>query len=205
MSCPSLVPPGLRERKKLRTRRAILDAAYPLFAEQGFEATTVDQIAAAADVSTSTFFRYFPTKEDLVFSEDEAPHGPSLTEVLCARPAEEPPLTALRHAIRDSLAQARTQPGALERARQRMLLVAEVPSVRARLPEVMARSDRALAEALAERTGRPVDSLETRVLVGAVLGGFREALQYWATAERDTDVGELVDRALDTLTRQLSD
>ena len=62
--------PGLRERKKQKTRWAIQEHALRLFAEQGYEATTVDQIAAAAEISPSTFFRYFPTKEDLVI-EDE--------------------------------------------------------------------------------------------------------------------------------------
>ena len=193
----SVSPLGLRERKKLRTRRAIRDAAYPLFAEQGFEATRVDQIAAAANVSTSTFFRYFPTKEDLVLSE-ETPAVP-LSAELAARPADEPPLTAVRRAVHACLARAESDPGALRRARQRMELIASVPSVRDRLHEVVVGSGEALAEALAARTGLAVDSLETRVLVGAVLGAFREALLHWAGTEPDADVRTLVDRTVDAL------
>jgi AcrR family transcriptional regulator len=64
---------GLRERKKAKTRAAIQRHAWRLFQEQGYAATTVDQIAEAAEVSQSTFFRYFPTKEDVVLTDDYDP------------------------------------------------------------------------------------------------------------------------------------
>ncbi|MER5418615.1 TetR family transcriptional regulator [Streptosporangium roseum] len=90
---------GLRERKKQKTRLALVDAALDLFATQGYESTTVDQIAAAVDVSPRTFFRYFATKEDVALSLPLDGLEVLLTE-LAARPAQEPPFTALGHALR---------------------------------------------------------------------------------------------------------
>ena len=91
--------PGLRERKKQKTRLALIDAALDLFLEQGYEATTVDQIAAAVDVSPRTFFRYFATKEDVALSLHADGQEAMLAELAC-RPVEESPFTALSHAVR---------------------------------------------------------------------------------------------------------
>src|SRR5882762_11429779 len=86
--------PGLRERKKVQTREAIRSAAYRLFAEQGYDATPVDQIAAAADVSPSTVFRYFPTKEDIVLTDE---YDEPMADVLRGRPLDEQPLASVRY------------------------------------------------------------------------------------------------------------
>src|SRR5271165_4994463 len=88
---------GLRERKKARTRAAILQEALRLFHEQGYAATTVEQIAAAAEVSPSTFFRYFPTKEDVVLQDD---YDALLLEAFEAQPADLNPIQALRGSLR---------------------------------------------------------------------------------------------------------
>ena len=87
---------GLRERKKARTKAEIQRQALRLFHEQGYAETSVDQIAAAAEVSPSTFFRYFPTKDDVVLSDfmDER-----TMRLLVDAPAELEPLAALRHAV----------------------------------------------------------------------------------------------------------
>ena len=79
--------PGLRERKKQKTRWSIQEHALRLFEKQGYEQTTVDQIAAAAEISPSTFFRYFKTKEDVVL-EDE--YDPMLLALLAQEPSDEP-------------------------------------------------------------------------------------------------------------------
>ena len=87
---------GLRERKKARTRASIREHAMRLFLHQGFAQTSVEQIAEAAEVSPSTFFRYFPTKEDVVLADDL---DPILLAALAAQPPELPPLVALRRAV----------------------------------------------------------------------------------------------------------
>src|SRR6266545_6261256 len=88
---------GRRERKKQRTREALIDAAFTLFAEKGFEATTVEEIADKVDVSSRTFFRYFSSKEDVVLTFQEEQFA-AMTAALAARPAGEPVITAMRNA-----------------------------------------------------------------------------------------------------------
>ncbi|MFB4311704.1 TetR family transcriptional regulator [Actinomadura sp. GTD37] len=97
-SCLGSEPPGRRERKKQRTREALINAAFTLFAEKGFDATTVEEIADAVDVSSRTFFRYFASKEDvaLTFQEEQVR---AVASVLAARPADEPIMTALRRTV----------------------------------------------------------------------------------------------------------
>src|ERR1700722_7152467 len=90
-------PCGLRERKKARTRAALREHALRLFGEQGYHATTVEQIAAAAEVSPSTFFRYFPTKEDLVLQDDM---DPLLAEAIEHQPPELGVVAAVRASLR---------------------------------------------------------------------------------------------------------
>ncbi|MER6994366.1 TetR family transcriptional regulator [Streptomyces sp. NPDC000410] len=197
---PSPRPPlGLRERKKLRTRIAIRRATYRLIAERGYEATTIEQIAAAAEVSPSTVFRYFPTKEDIVLTDE---YDPVMEQVLRARPADEPPLESLRvimtAAVAERLAR---EPEEMER---RTRLMAEVPAVRARMTETLAETSLLLARPIAERAGRDPDDLEVRVFTAAVMGAVREAMLYWAERGRKDDLVALVDRTLDTLKGGLS-
>ncbi|MFD0852406.1 TetR family transcriptional regulator, partial [Actinomadura adrarensis] len=97
---PSTTPgelAGRRERKKRRTREALVDAAFRLFAEKGFDATTVEEIADEVDVSSRTFFRYFASKEDVALTFQEEQYRMMLAW-LAGRPAEEPIMTALRRA-----------------------------------------------------------------------------------------------------------
>ncbi len=187
--------PGLRERKKIRTRQAIRQAAYRLFDEQGYEATSVDRIAEEAEVSPSTVFRYFPTKEDIVLTDE---YDPLLHAALVARPAGEPPATALRNAVVEVFEQAMSQDPGREpaEAHQRMRLVRDVPALRARMAEHMSATSRFLTSALAERTGLPEDALELRVCTGALLGALTEALFHWGEGDQTQELFEVVDVAL---------
>lgn len=189
---------GLRERKKIQTRQAIRRAAYQLFQEQGYDATPVDQIAEAADVSPSTVFRYFPTKEDIVLTDE---YDPLILEALRARPLDEPPVASLRHALVDLVRQyAEDARGELE---IRLTLIRQVPALRGRMSEGMTRTRDMLGEVLAERSGRAADDLDVRVVVAAVLGAVQEAIFYCFDRGRIGDVEKEIDRALDVLARGL--
>ena len=156
---------GLRERKKARTRAAIREQAFRLFREQGYEATTVEQIADAAEVSPSTFFRYFPTKEDVVLQDD---FDLLLAEAVRAQPPGLGPIAALRRATQDLIAG--ITPAELEQLRQSAELTMSIPAVRARSLDEMARTIGIIARLAGERSGRNPDDIEVRTYAGAVLG-----------------------------------
>jgi AcrR family transcriptional regulator len=156
---------SLRERKKARTRASLREHALRLFREQGYHATTVEQIAAAAEVSPSTFFRYFPTKEDLVLQDDM---DDRLLRALARQPPELAPLTAIRAAMREAWNS--FTPGEWEQISQGAWLSMEVPEIRARSMNEFARTISAISVALALRTGRCADEMPIRVLAGAVVG-----------------------------------
>ncbi|MCW7945784.1 TetR family transcriptional regulator [Streptomyces hygroscopicus] len=197
-STPSAEPRlGLRERKKIKTRTAIRKATYRLVQEQGYDATTIEQIAEAAEVSPSTVFRYFPTKEDIVVTDE---YDPILEEELRARPAGEPLPTSLRHVIRHAVE--RSMSGEFETREEMALrgrLMVEVPAVRSRMIESMSVTGRMMCRAVAERTGRDPDDLEVRAYCMGVVGALLEASRYWAEHGQQGDVGEYAERALDVL------
>ena len=162
---------GLRERKKAKTRSAIQRHALRLFREQGYAATTVDQIAEAAEVSPSTFFRYFPAKEDVVMYDD---YDPALLAAFRAQPAELSPIRAMRQAIVEVFGAVTDEQVALEEQRGRLLL--EVPELRARTMLQIAESVTMLAEQVAARVGRDPDDFAVRNLTGAVVGVMMSAV-----------------------------
>ncbi|MFE1801516.1 TetR/AcrR family transcriptional regulator [Streptomyces sp. NPDC059517] len=195
--------PGLRERKKTKTRTAIRDATYGLIREQGYDATTIEQIAERAEVSPSTVLRYFPAKEDIVLTDECAP---LLVAELRARPADEPWPDSLRHVFRTGIAlgAAAPAPEEPEVTRLRTRLMVEVPAVRTRMTENMARTGRLLRQVIGERTGRAPDGFEVRVAAMSLVGGLTEAALYWAEHGHEDDLGALVDRALDVLDQGLA-
>ncbi len=157
--------PGLRERKKARTRASLREHALRLFREQGYQATTVEQIAAAAEVSPSTFFRYFPTKEDLILQDDM---DTRMLEALEQQPPELGPIAAVRAASRQLFGSYSTED--LDVVTQTITLSMTVPELRARAMDEFARTITVLSEALAKRAGRPADDMAVRTAAGAIIG-----------------------------------
>ncbi|AMW12569.1 TetR family transcriptional regulator [Streptomyces qaidamensis] len=189
---------SLRERKKIKTRTAIRDATYALIKEQGYEATTVEQIAERAEVSPSTVFRYFPTKEDIVLTDE---YDPLVEDLLRARPQDEPVLESLRWSIRQGMTMALADTADFEQDEVilRIRLMVEVPALRARMMESMSLTGRLVCRALAERSGRDEGELEVRVYAMGLMGALLEAMIYWVERDFRDDLPELVDRTLDTL------
>ncbi len=181
---------GLRERKKARTRAAIREHAMRLFHEQGYEATTVEQIAEAAEVSPSTFFRYFPTKEDVVITDE---YDPLIVAAFKAQPAGLRPVAALRGAMRSVFAELTAEQLALERERQTLIL--SVPELRAGALDGLAGTVQLLAEVVAERVGRRPDELAVRALAGAVIGVGLAAMLA-AAEDPEADLFALLDAAM---------
>jgi AcrR family transcriptional regulator len=157
--------PGLRERKKARTRAAIREHALRLFREQGYDATTVEQIAEAAEVSPSTFFRYFPTKEDVVLQDDM---DLLWMDVFRAQPPDLGPIAAMRTAVRTAFANMAASE--FDQLRETMDLTMAIPAVQARMMEEFARTTQRIAEAVAERSGKDASDFAVKALAGAVVG-----------------------------------
>jgi len=168
--------PGLRERKKARTRAAIREHALRLFREQGYTATTVDQIAEAADVSPSTFFRYFPTKEDVVLQDEIDVLAIGAFE---SQPPGLSPVAAFRAAARDAFAA--MGPADLAKLQETAELTLTVPELRARAMDEFARTIEEIARAAARRSGRDPDDFGARVLAGAIVGVIMAATMPWSS------------------------
>src|SRR5919197_3058317 len=172
---------GLRERKKERTRRLIADTARRLFAERGFEAVTVAEIARESDVAEKTVFNYFPTKEDLFYSRLEAFEE----ELLGAIREREPGESAL-DAFAGFILQSRgvlafgdsRDPEATEQLRTITRVITESPALLARERQVFARYTDSLAALLAEESGAPAGSVEPVVAATALLGTHRALIDY---------------------------
>ncbi|MEU7337694.1 TetR family transcriptional regulator [Streptomyces sp. NPDC007074] len=186
--------PGLRERKKIKTRIAIREATYRLIREQGYDATTVEQIAEAAEVSPSTVFRYFPAKEDIVLTDE---YDALLEEELRARPLDEPWFDSLRHVLTKAIGLGTAEEPEVTRLRTRLMV--EIPAVRSRMMESMSVTGRLLCRAIGERVGRDPDSLEVRVFAMSLIGGLLETSLYWAEGGHQEDFAEVVERAVNVL------
>jgi len=198
--------PGLRERKKMRTRYAIISTAVTLFMERGYDETTVAEIAEAAEVAPRTFFRYFATKDEvalaLITEVDEA-----IFPALEARPADEPPVTAFANAARAVLEQLMQADDAIGELWTRIVWLLEnsPPLLAANFQRFLSIEDR-LARKLAEREGVDPDTdLRPFLAVGAVGTALRAAHHHWAALPQGTteDLARLRDQALQILNEPL--
>jgi AcrR family transcriptional regulator len=196
MSTPPLEHPleeklGLRERKKLKTRRSIQEHALRLFREQGYEATTVEQIAEAAEVSPSTFFRYYPTKEDTVLTDE---YDPLIVSSLHAQPPELSPAAALQNTLHELVG------GMFADDRQRVLersrLMFSVSSLRARQSDQVRETRDLIAAALAERLDRSPADLEIRWFATAMLGVWETTVTSWVEDDGRGDLLAMLDQAM---------
>jgi AcrR family transcriptional regulator len=188
---------GLRERKKARTRASIREHALRLFREQGYQATTVEQIAAAAEVSQSTFFRYFPTKEDVVLQDDM---DVRMIAALDEQPPGLRPVAAVRAATRQLLAS--YTEADLDVLRETTMLTMTVPEIRARALDEFARTIGAIGAAMAKRSGRSPDDLAVRTAAGAIVGVIMSITLPWAEWSSDDtleDTFATIDQALGLL------
>ena len=185
-------PTSLRERKKEKTRLAIQQVALDLFERGGYERTTIEQIAAGAEVSPSTVYRYFETKEAIVFWDR---WDPRVLELIAARPRGEQPIDSLLAVVHELLPQAMAEERRL--IRRRLELALDEPELQAHLTEQATGITEVVVQVLAERDGRRADDFELRVVVHAVMVAMLLAMQAWARDEGDFVM--LAERALTVL------
>ncbi len=190
------MPTGRRERKKQLVHDELTRRAFALFAERGFDRVSVEDITEAADVSRTTFFRYFPTKEDVLVQWMRAV-GEETAAALLARPRDEPPLVALRAAL---LTLAQVYASDTERAALVEQLRRGSPTVRAAYRDKVAQWEDLLAAALAERTGSSAErDLAPRLLARLAMAAVTAAQDTWAAGEQAGDVLPLLDEALSAI------
>jgi AcrR family transcriptional regulator len=184
---------SLRERKKQKTREAIQREATRLFQKQGYEETTIEQIAAAVEISPSTFFNYFRTKEDVVLYDA---YDPMVLTLFQSRPSDEPLSESVRIVL-DLLAPTLERDREIIRARSKLLL--ETPELRARLWSEVERAQGFFGVLLAERTGRDANDFEFRVVAIALVAAMMEAATEWVRQDGRVPMGDLIKKALDAI------
>jgi AcrR family transcriptional regulator len=185
---------GLRERKKARTKLTIQAHAVRLFRERGFGATTVEQVAEAAEVSPSTVFRYFPTKEDLVVNDD---FDPIVFAGFAEQPRELDLIQAWRAAMLAGIAQMTEEDVTLQMDRSRLLLT--VPELWGATLHSFRHTMATMQQLSAERVGRAVDDPAVRATVGAIVGVLLTAALEWVKSEEGDDFVVWVDNAFTQL------
>jgi len=192
--------PGLAERKRQAVRDHLTEVALQLLTDRDFDAVTVDEIAAAAGVSRRTFFRYFPSKEEVVLGFLDR-MGRLLRDAIVARPAGEPPLRAVHTALRPRVA---AYSAAADRTLALVRLLQRSPSLRAQELERRQRLRELVAEAIAVRLGLDHRrDLRPRLLAAIALVPLDVAITMWLDGHPADDVRLLLDEAIACLNREL--
>ncbi|HKW06231.1 MAG TPA: TetR family transcriptional regulator [Candidatus Dormibacteraeota bacterium] len=182
--------PGLRERKKVRTRASIQKEAMRLFLERGFEETTIEEIAEAVEISPSTFFNYFPSKEAVVFQDDL---DPLILQAFDAQPSTVNPIRRLRNAMRAVFENLTPDQERLVRERTQLFL--RTPELRGAMFSQFADLVNQVAELLATRAGKNTTDFAVRNMAGAVLGVLLAAM-LTVSEDPKADMVKLADGAL---------
>ncbi|MFC7308895.1 TetR/AcrR family transcriptional regulator [Streptomyces monticola] len=185
--------PSLTEQRRLQTRLEIAEAAATLFADRGYDTTTVEDIASAAGISLRTFYRYCPAKEDTLIPLFASGVG-QLVDVLAAHPADEPLSAAIEASFVTATAERRLEDTA--RARRLIRSLETVPALRMSWLAAGRETRERLTPALASRTGASADSLEVQLLTTAVLDAYTVTMEHWARQDDPEDLIDLMRRAL---------
>ncbi|MFI6295342.1 TetR/AcrR family transcriptional regulator [Nonomuraea sp. NPDC050790] len=192
---------GLRERKKIRTKQALIEAALRLFAEKGYEETTLAEIAAAADVSTRTFFSYFGSKEDVIF-HDGGWRMDAVVDMIGERRPGESAGDLLLRVSQASLGWVAEDGLAIGLSPERARLVMTVPALQAKGLRLLFDSQLRLAKALHESFEDELDLVEAAALIGALVGATKLAVM--AAMDRGDSLEELWAAARTAATRTIT-
>jgi AcrR family transcriptional regulator len=171
----------LRERKKLRTRQALVDAALRRFAERGFDGVTLDELCAEVETSKRTFFRYFTSKEDVALAPLHDMWNSFLVELRTHPAAGETVVELLREVLTTVLGRI-ADDGWAQRVRASRRLAGSTPSVNAHGLEFCDRTTRAAVALLRERFGFAADDLRPRLAVDLAVAAFHCAVEEWSAA-----------------------
>lgn len=181
---------SLRARHKRRTQDAIIDAALDLFEHKGYDAVSVDEIAAAAEVSPRTFYRYFPAKEDLLVIDPEI--QAAMRAALADRRPNETDVDFVARAMIAALSAHRP-----DRARRRYQLVQATPALQARIYQLVWRDQEHIVEALLAGSPRTPDAeLRAHVVTHAVSDAIRVAVTFWIQSGQHGPVSSQCERAV---------
>jgi len=184
---------GLRERKKLKTRETIQQNAVRLFREQGYQETTIEQIADESDISPSTVFRYFPTKEAIVLQDE---FDPLLMAYYRKQPPELSPIQAFRRTVKE--AAAIITEDERRAIRERTELIMSVPELRAANMNQYSETLNMIAGLIAERVGKKREDLTVLAYAGSIVGAILGAHIY-CSMNADADYVETIERTIEQL------